>query len=194
MKWASKQPSRTPRPAPTCCRRRRDLGRAQGPKIRQAARLTAVADPRSRRRHRRHGPAHRPRARHRRRLLVRHEPVRPRPQAKRQPGSSFKPFVYAAAMDNGYKPTRIVLDAPIEIDQGPGKEPGGRRTTTSRSRSARDAAGRHREVAQPDDGAARPGHGHAADRRVFRAVSASMTTCCRCCRCRSAPARRRCCA
>jgi penicillin-binding protein 1A len=43
-------------------------------------------------------------------------------QAKRQPGSSYKPFVYAAALDNGYKPTSIVLDAPIEIDQGAGKE------------------------------------------------------------------------
>jgi penicillin-binding protein 1A len=43
-------------------------------------------------------------------------------QAKRQPGSSFKPFVYAAAIDNGYKPTSIVLDAPIEIDQGPGQD------------------------------------------------------------------------
>lgn len=43
-------------------------------------------------------------------------------QAKRQPGSSFKPFVYATALDNGYKPTSIVLDAPIEIDQGPGKD------------------------------------------------------------------------
>jgi penicillin-binding protein 1A len=42
--------------------------------------------------------------------------------AKRQPGSAYKPFVYAAAIDNGYKPTSIVLDAPIEIDQGPGKE------------------------------------------------------------------------
>ena len=41
-------------------------------------------------------------------------------QAKRQPGSSFKPIVYAAAIDNGYKPTSIVLDAPIEIEQGPG--------------------------------------------------------------------------
>ncbi|MGQ0456312.1 MAG: penicillin-binding protein 1A [Hyphomicrobium sp.] len=41
-------------------------------------------------------------------------------QAKRQPGSSFKPFVYAAAIDNGYKPTSIILDAPIEIEQGPG--------------------------------------------------------------------------
>ena len=41
-------------------------------------------------------------------------------QALRQPGSSFKPFVYAAAIDNGYTPSSIVLDAPIEIDQGPG--------------------------------------------------------------------------
>ena len=43
-------------------------------------------------------------------------------QAKRQPGSAFKPFVYASAIDNGYKPTSIILDAPIEIDQGPGLE------------------------------------------------------------------------
>ncbi len=43
-------------------------------------------------------------------------------QAKRQPGSSFKPFVYTAALDNGYKPTSIVLDAPIEIEQGPGQD------------------------------------------------------------------------
>lgn len=43
-------------------------------------------------------------------------------QARRQPGSSFKPIVYAAALDNGYKPTSIILDAPIEIEQGPGKE------------------------------------------------------------------------
>ena len=41
-------------------------------------------------------------------------------QALRQPGSSFKPFVYAAALDNGYTPSTVVLDAPIEIDQGPG--------------------------------------------------------------------------
>ena len=37
-------------------------------------------------------------------------------QAKRQPGSSFKPFVYAAALDSGYSPATIVVDAPIEID------------------------------------------------------------------------------
>lgn len=37
-------------------------------------------------------------------------------QAQRQPGSSFKPFVYAAALDSGYSPATIVIDAPIEID------------------------------------------------------------------------------
>ncbi|HRJ70537.1 MAG TPA: penicillin-binding protein 1A, partial [Beijerinckiaceae bacterium] len=41
-------------------------------------------------------------------------------QALRQPGSSFKPFVYATALDNGYTPSSIVMDEPIEVDQGPG--------------------------------------------------------------------------
>jgi penicillin-binding protein 1A len=41
-------------------------------------------------------------------------------QAYRQPGSSFKPFLYAAALDNGYTPSSVVMDAPIEISQGPG--------------------------------------------------------------------------
>jgi penicillin-binding protein 1A len=41
-------------------------------------------------------------------------------QAYRQPGSSFKPIVYSTALDNGYTPSSIVVDAPIEIDQGSG--------------------------------------------------------------------------
>jgi len=41
-------------------------------------------------------------------------------QAERQPGSSFKPMVYMTALDNGYTPSSLVLDAPIELDQGPG--------------------------------------------------------------------------
>jgi penicillin-binding protein 1A len=41
-------------------------------------------------------------------------------QAWRQPGSAFKPFVFLAAMQEGYTPTRIVMDAPFVIDQGPG--------------------------------------------------------------------------
>lgn len=41
-------------------------------------------------------------------------------QAKRQPGSAFKPFVYLAALDKGFTPATLVLDAPIVIDQGPG--------------------------------------------------------------------------
>jgi penicillin-binding protein 1A len=36
-------------------------------------------------------------------------------QAERQPGSSFKPVVYAAALDNGYTPASVVLDAPLEV-------------------------------------------------------------------------------
>jgi len=38
-------------------------------------------------------------------------------QARRQPGSGFKPFVYAAAFDKGYTPASIVLDAPIVVDE-----------------------------------------------------------------------------
>jgi penicillin-binding protein 1A len=41
-------------------------------------------------------------------------------QAKRQPGSAFKPFVYLAALDSGYTPSTLILDAPFVVDQGPG--------------------------------------------------------------------------
>ena len=39
-------------------------------------------------------------------------------QALRQPGSAFKPFVYALALENKYTPSSLVLDAPIVLDQG----------------------------------------------------------------------------
>lgn len=41
-------------------------------------------------------------------------------QAKRQPGSAFKPFVYLAALDKGFTPATRVLDAPFVIEQSPG--------------------------------------------------------------------------
>jgi len=39
-------------------------------------------------------------------------------QAKRQPGSAFKPFVYMSALENGLQPNSLILDAPFVIDQG----------------------------------------------------------------------------
>jgi len=41
-------------------------------------------------------------------------------QAKRQPGSSIKPFVYLTALDHGFTPSTLVDDAPISLPQGPG--------------------------------------------------------------------------
>jgi len=42
-------------------------------------------------------------------------------QARRQPGSSFKPFVYLAGLENGLTPSTIILDAPVEMSQGAGQ-------------------------------------------------------------------------
>ena len=39
-------------------------------------------------------------------------------QAFRQPGSAFKPFVYALALENNYTPSSLILDAPLVLDQG----------------------------------------------------------------------------
>ncbi len=41
-------------------------------------------------------------------------------QAKRQPGSAFKPFVYTVALENGFTPSSLILDAPFVIEQGYG--------------------------------------------------------------------------
>lgn len=43
-------------------------------------------------------------------------------QAYRQPGSSFKPFVYLTALDSGFTPSTLILDAPLVVDQGNGQE------------------------------------------------------------------------
>ena len=39
-------------------------------------------------------------------------------QASRQPGSAFKPFIYALALENGYTPSTLILDAPLVLKQG----------------------------------------------------------------------------
>ncbi len=41
-------------------------------------------------------------------------------QAMRQPGSAFKPFVYVSALESGFTPATVLLDAPFVMDQGPG--------------------------------------------------------------------------
>ena len=114
-------------------------------------------------------------------------------QAQRQPGSSFKPFVYAAALDNGYTPSSIVLDEPIEIDQGNG-EIWTPRELRGQVRGAAYAALRRRALDQPDDGAAGARHRHAADRRIRQALRRLRQSAATTSRCRWAPARRPCCA
>jgi len=43
-------------------------------------------------------------------------------QAARQPGSAFKPFIYTAAIDNGFSPTDIILDTPVTFRAGNGQD------------------------------------------------------------------------
>jgi penicillin-binding protein 1A len=43
-------------------------------------------------------------------------------QASRQPGSAFKPFIYAAAIDNGFAPTDVILDTPVSFQAGNGEQ------------------------------------------------------------------------
>ena len=96
-------------------------------------------------------------------------------QALRQPGSSFKPFVYAAALDSGYSPATIVVDAPIEVATG-----GRHLAAGERQREVLRADAdphRARAVAQPDDGAHRPGRRHGHRRASTPSASASTTTC-----------------
>ena len=73
-------------------------------------------------------------------------------QARRQPGSSFKPLIYTTALDNGYTPSSIIVDGPICIDQG--RRHAAMVPEELRSglcRRTLDLALRHRAFAQPDD-------------------------------------------
>jgi penicillin-binding protein 1A len=89
-------------------------------------------------------------------------------QATRQPGSSFKPFVYAAALDSGYGPNTIVIDAPIEVADARGHVAAHQRLEPVLR--ARAAAHRDRTVAEPDDRAAGAGCGHGRRRALCRAL------------------------
>ena len=86
-------------------------------------------------------------------------------QAMRQPGSSFKPFVYATALENGYTPASTVVDGPISL---PGAEPGQLWTPENFHKGylrRPAAAPGPRAVAEHHDRAPGPGRGHAQDRR-----------------------------
>ena len=98
-------------------------------------------------------------------------------QAMRQPGSSFKPFVYATALDNGYTPSSVVMDAPIEIDMGPGQEVWRPENYDGKSGGPHTLRYGIEHSQEPDDGAPRPGRGHAARSPNMPSDSASMTTC-----------------
>ena len=89
-------------------------------------------------------------------------------QALRQPGSSFKPFVYAAALDSAFTPATIIIDAPIEIDT-----PQGLWTPKNRLEQVLwPDADAHRDRAEPepddDPHRARGRHGHGG--RLCRTV------------------------
>ena len=65
-------------------------------------------------------------------------------QAYRQLGSLFKGVLYAAAIDQGYTPTSIVMDRPVAYDVGPASRPTGHRTTIASTRDRSRCAARSR--------------------------------------------------
>ena len=113
-------------------------------------------------------------------------------QALRQVGSAFKPIVYTAAIDRGYTPASLIVDAPVSFSgRRRTSRPTHRRTTTTSSRGRSRCATRSR-IAQrpggPADGSARPEAGH----RLRAAARARRRRCRPTCRSRSAPPKRRC--
>ena len=72
-------------------------------------------------------------------------------QARRQPGSSFKPFVYAAALDAGHTPSDLILDAPFVMPQGEGLPLWRPDNYTDRFYGPSDAPQRGRAVTKRDD-------------------------------------------
>ena len=98
-------------------------------------------------------------------------------QAKRQIGSAIKPFVYLTAMDHGFTPASVLMDAPLEVDQGPGLPKWRPSNYDAPVLRAAHAAGRRRAIAQPHHGAARRHPRHRARSARRSSASASSITC-----------------
>ena len=95
-------------------------------------------------------------------------------QAMRQPGSTFKPIVYSAALDNGMTPASIIIDGPFCVNQGTPTAEMLPQLLGRLCRAADDALG-PRAVAQPDDGARRRPDRHAAESSAAHARWGSAT-------------------
>ena len=91
-------------------------------------------------------------------------------QAERQPGSTIKPIVYSAALDNGMTPATIIVDGPFCVYQGARLGQKCFRNFGERRRRPADDALGHRTVAQPDDGARRRQIGMEHGRRDDQAM------------------------
>ncbi|QCI79861.1 hypothetical protein E6W36_11160 [Hankyongella ginsenosidimutans] len=89
-------------------------------------------------------------------------------QAMRQPGSAFKPFVYAVGLDNGYTPASLIVDGPFCVNQGVKLGNKCFRNFDGRI-SGPHPAGRAGKIAQSGDSAARPYRRHAEGRRLRQA-------------------------
>ena len=128
--WAARRARRS-----GACRRGRRLGGEGRGRDAGRRRVSLCPAPTAgdRGRPRRAEPAHRPRAGDPGGFSYARTEFNRATQALRQPGSAFKPFVYLAALEDGFTPSSILLDAPIVIDQGPGLGNGSRRTTRGAS-------------------------------------------------------------